>query len=730
MTERHDPSGPDAAAASGSPSAGFIARLAAIPGDRRLRWLVIALWLVAVVATTPFASRLTGLLDNSAASFLPAGADSLTVNELQTRFQTESTITAVVVYQRDEGLTDADLAKIEQDRQGITGQLPQAPIAPTVPSGDGRAALLIVTLPDDEAAINDGVAAIRDVTGSAAAGLDVKVTGPAGFGADLGEVFNGINGRLLISTAIVVALILLITYRSPILWLIPLVVVALADRLALAGVYGLADTLSVPVNGQSVGILPILVFGAGTDYALLLIARYREELRLHERPSVAMAVALRRAGPAILASAGTVVIGLLCLLAADLNSNRSIGPVGAAGIVFAVIAMLTLLPAILTLLGRRVFWPFVPHYGSQATASTGIWGRVASWVDRGPRRVWVGTALVLAIMAATVAGINTNLNQNDQFTGRPDSVLGQELIAESFPAGASSPTTVIANAAAGQAVQAELASLPGVAAVAPNGETDGLVRFAVTLTSLPGTEAAYSSVQEIRDRLATLPGAGALVGGSDAENYDVQQANNRDRLVVIPLVLLAVFIILGILLRSIVAPVLLVATVVLSYLAALGVAGLFFEYVLDFPAMDPGVPLLGFVFLVALGVDYNIFLMSRVFEESGRVGTRLGVMRGLTVTGGVITSAGVVLAATFAVLGVLPLVALAQLGFLVGFGVLLDTLVVRSLLVPALTLELGDRVWWPGPLSRRGSRRHGQDHERDPLTIGEVLPTEHAGHPS
>lgn len=728
MTERHHPPGPDTESPSGS---GLLARVATVPGDRRLRWLVIAIWLVAVVATMPLASRLNALLDNSAASFLPAGADSLTVSELQSRFQTESTTTAVVVYRRDAGLTDADRAKIEQDRQRITERLPDAPIAPTVPSEDGRAALLIVTLLDEEQTINDGVKAIRDVTGSVDGSLDVKVTGPAGFGADLGEVFNGINGQLLISTAIVVAVILLITYRSPILWLIPLIVVALADRLAVAGVYGLARTLDVPVNGQSVGILPILVFGAGTDYALLLIARYREELRLHERPSVAMAVALRRAGPAILASSGTVVIGLLCLLAADLNSNRSIGPVGAAGIVFAVIAMLTLLPALLTILGRRVFWPFVPRYGVQVAANTGIWARVASWVDRGPRRVWVGTAIVLVIMATAVFGINTNLNQDDQFTGRPDSVLGQELITESFPAGASAPTTVIANASAGQAVQADLASLPGVAAVTPAGEADGLVRIAVTLTSQPGTEAAYGIVQDIRDRLATVPDAGALVGGSDAENYDVQQANDRDRLVVIPLVLLAVFVILGVLLRSIVAPVLLVATVVLSYLASLGVAWSFFRYVFDFPAMEPGVPLLGFVFLVALGVDYNIFLMSRVFEESRRLGTRAGVLRGLTVTGGVITSAGVVLAATFAVLGVLPLVALAQVGFLVGFGVLLDTLVVRSLFVPALTLELGDRVWWPGSLSRQGTRQHGKDaeHEHEQLAIGDSYPPERATHP-
>lgn len=706
MRERDDQSGPapePGTMSAGAPTAettGPLRRLAAIPGDRRWRWAMVAVWLIAVAATTPFANRLADVEENSATSFLPAGADSLTVSELRAQFSTETTTTAVLVYQRDDGLTGTDLGRIETDRQTIAQRLPANPVAPVVPSEDGRAGLVIVTIPDDEDLILDGVEVIRDVVGAGGDGLDVKVTGPAGFASDLNEVFSGINGRLLISTALVVAVILLITYRSPILWLIPLIAVALADRLAVAWVYGLARTLDVPVNGQSAGILPILVFGAGTDYALLLIARYREELRLHERASAAMAVALRRAGPAIIASAGTVVIGLLCLLAADLNSNRSLGPVGAAGIVCAVLAMLTLLPAILTIVGRRVFWPFVPRYGEVASTDTGIWGRVAAWVGRGPRRVWVGTAIVLVLMAAAVFGINTNLSQNDQFTVTPDSVLGQELIAASFPAGASAPTTVIANSPAA-AVQTELGGVPGVVAVAPAGEANGQVAFSVTLSTQPGTQAAFSAIQEIRDRLETVPGAGALVGGPDAESYDVQQANQRDRLVVIPLVLLAVFVILALLLRSIVAPVLLVATVVLSYLAALGFAGLFFEYVLGFPAMEPSVPLLGFVFLVALGVDYNIFLMSRVLEESGRIGTRAGVVRGLAVTGGVITSAGIVLAGTFAVLGVLPLVALAQVGFLVAFGVLLDTLVVRSLLVPALALEIGPKIWWPSALGRR-----------------------------
>ena len=666
-----------------------------------VRWAMVVVWVVLIAATTPLAARLTDVQENGALAFLPDSADSARVAELQSTFQNDDTLTAVIAYQRDSGLTPEDLAAIEAQRQQIAQQLPNDPVGPLIPAENGQGALVTVTIPAAEDNMYDDVPVLRDIIAASPDGLDASVTGAAGFTVDLVDVFSGINGRLLGAAAIVVAIILLITYRSPFLWLIPLVTVALADRLATAGAYGLVELFGVQADGQSTGILPVLVFGAGTDYALLLISRYREELRRHERASTAMAVALRRAGPAILASATTVTIGLLCLLAADLNSNKSLGPIGAAGIVAAVLAMLTLLPAILVIAGRRVFWPFVPRFGEVAREEATIWARVGRRISVAPRPVWIGMVILLVVLALGVTRIDTNLSQNDQFTTTPDSVVGQGLLAESFPAGASAPTTVIANEGAASQTMAAIDEVPTVAGVQEAGRANGLVSFAVTLTTQPATTASFNAIQELRERLGTVPGADALVGGSDAESYDVQESDARDRAVVVPLILLVVFVVLCLLLRSLLAPVLLILTVVVSYLAALGVSVFVFEYLFGFAAVGSSVPLLGFVFLVALGVDYNIFLMGRVHEESATMGTRRGMLHGLTVTGGVITSAGVVLAATFAVLGLLPLVVLAEVGFLVAFGVLLDTLLVRSILVPALTLDIGPRIWWPSALGRR-----------------------------
>ena len=678
-------------------------RLAAIPVHRWARWAIIVIWLAAVAVSAPFASKLSGVEQNGATAFLPDSADSAQVARLQARFNNQDTQTAIIVYRRDAGLTADDRAKIEQDRQAIAQQVPQDPVAPAVPSQDGKAALVPVTIPDAENRVSDDVGTIRDIThANVPDGLRAKVTGPAGFTVDLVDVFSGINGLVLGAAAIVVAVLLLITYRSPFVWLVPLITVALADRAATAVVYGLVKVLGASADGQSVGILPVLVFGAGTDYALLLISRYREELRQHERATAAMIVALRQAGPSIIASAGTVTIGLLCLLAAELNSNRSLGPIGATGIVMALLAMLTVLPAVLVIVGRRIFWPFVPRYGAEADEAHSLWGRVGARVARGPRRVWVSMTVILVIFALGVFGINTNLAQSDQFRSRPESIQGQELLVQSFPAGESAPTTVIANAAAADAVQQAIRGVGNVVNVQEGGRAGrgDLVLFDVTLNTAPQSQASSTTIQQLRDALDAVPNANALVGGSDAEAYDVRTSNHRDRLVVIPMVLLVVLVILCLLLRSILAPVLLIVSVVLSYLASLGASIFIFAHLFHFPAIDPSVPLLGFVFLVALGVDYNIFLMGRVHEESAEMGTHRGMLHGLSVTGGVITSAGIVLAATFAVLGVLPLVTLAQVGFLVAFGVLLDTLFVRSVLVPALVLDIGPRIWWPSRLAR------------------------------
>ncbi|MGD9715353.1 MAG: MMPL family transporter, partial [Thermomicrobiales bacterium] len=435
----------------------------------------------------------------------------------------------------------------------------------------------------------------------------------------------------------------------------------------------------------------------------LLIARYREELRRHESTHVAMAAALRSASPAILASAGTVILGLLCLLLAELNTNQSLGPVGAAGILGALVAMLTLLPALLLIAGRRVFWPFIPEYGSAPSERTNIWGRMGTWIIDRPRPVWIGTSIILVAMALGLAGIDTTLSQAEQFRETPDALAGQELIAESFPAGAGQPTIVLANSAFAGDVEAAILASPGVVSARPAGENaDGsLSQFQVTLATEPSTREAFDAIEDLRASVGEVQGAAALVGGPDAESLDVQNSVVRDAKLIIPLILVVVLVILAVLLQSLAAPVMLIVTNILSNGAAFGVSWLVFDRIFGFGGLEPGVVLLAFVFLVALGIDYNIFLMSRVHEEAKTLGTRAGMLKGLTVTGGVITSAGLVLAATFAVLGVLPLVPLTELGFIVAFGVLLDTLIVRSILVPALTFDFGGRIWWPSQLWSR-----------------------------
>lgn len=679
---------------------GIASRYATFVSGKRSKWLVLVAWIIIVAALSPFAAKLTDVENNETETWLPGSAESLVVANLQEEFPNADTVPAVIVYHRDGGLNDADRQKVEVDRQAIAAQFPDWQPSPGIPSQDGQAILFTVPIVDfgDENVMDD-TKTIRDLVGDGGDGLQVKVTGAAGFATDFVEIFNGIDTTLLLASAAVVAVLLLFTYRSPFVWLIPLLSVAFANQTATAAVYALAKHAGLTVNGQSGGILPVLVFGAGTDYALLLIARYREELRRHDDKHEAMAFALRQAGPAILASGGTVIVGLMCLLAADLNSNQSLGPVGAVGIIGALLAMLSLLPAILVVFGRRLFWPFVPRFGDVVHEGGGIWAKVGERVSHRPRRVWIGTAIVLAIFALGLTGIDTNLAQDDQFRSKPDAIVGQRLLEQSFPAGQGQPTTVIANKSERQAVEDAIRSVDTVADVRPDGETDTLVAFAVTITDPPGTEAAFATIDRLRDAVHEVPNADAKVGGADAVNLDVARANRHDRDIVIPLVLIVVFIILALLLRALVAPLVLIATVVLSFGAAFGASVVIFDRVFDFPAVEGSIPLLGFVFLVALGVDYNIFLMSRVHEESAHLGTRQGMKRGLAVTGGVITSAGIVLAATFTVLAVLPLVSLTQLGFIVAFGVLLDTLVVRSILVPAITFDLDRRIWWPSRLA-------------------------------
>ena len=498
-----------------------------------------------------------------------------------------------------------------------------------------------------------------------------------------------------------VILILLGTYRSPVLWILPLVSAGVALFAAQAVVYLAAEYGGLTVNAQSQSILTVLVFGAGTDYALLLIARYREELRRHADRHEAMAFALHRAGPAIWASGSTVIGGLLCLLLASMASTQGMGPVSAIGIAVALLVMLTLLPALLVICGRWVFWPQRPAFGTDDPAQRGMWAKVGRRIARRPRTTWVVTALLLLVAALFSATLDaTGLRQSEQYYGKPEAVLGEEALARHFPAGAGQPVDVVARADSAAEVYDVVAATSGIGQVERPVIKGDVAWIAATLQDGPDTEAARDTVDRVRERIRTVEGADAQAGGGTAIYKDILDASERDNRVVLPAILLVVLVILVLLLRAVVAPLVLIATVVLSFFAALGLSALLFDHVFGFAGADPGLPLFVFVFLVALGIDYNIFLMTRVFEEAKEIGTRRGALVGLTATGGVITSAGLVLAGTFLALATLPVVSFAEIGMAVALGVLLDTIVVRAVLVTALNLDLGPAMWWPARWAR------------------------------
>ena len=689
--------------------------------SRRALWAGIGaliLWLLVAGFAGPYSGRLAEVAQNDNAAFLPATAESTEVIDLQRRFIEEETTPGIVVWERESGITEADRALATRELAELR-EIPRVDsVTPLIPSEDGRALQAIVQIAGtDGEELTTAANAVRAAV-EGGDGLDAYVTGPAGLLADFIEAFEGIDTTLLLATGLVVIVILLLVYRSPVLWIFPLLAVGFGYSLAAGLVYWLADTDVLTLNGQSQGILTVLVFGAGTDYALLIISRFREELRRHESKYAAMGAALRGAGPAVLASGVTVILGLLCLLVSDLSSNKSLGPVSALGIAATMAAMLTFLPAALAIVGRNVFWPFVPRYRSPSTETTGLWGKVARFVGRRGRSAALVVTLVLLALAGGISQLRVDgIAQNDSFTSEQESVVGQEALQRHFPAGVGSPAVVIAREGAAAEVLAAVQRTEGVAQAAylpanpaPNGQVDpaapprvvdGMVEIDAVLAEQPDSGAAQATIERLRETVHPIAGAEAKVGGFTAINLDVNDASRRDRVLIIPIVLVVIFIVLAVLLRALVAPLLLIATVVLSFAATLGVCALVFNHVFGFAGADTSFPLFAFVFLVALGIDYNIFLMTRVREETLQLGTRPGVLHGLAVTGGVITSAGVVLAATFSVLGVLPLVFLAELGFAVAFGVLLDAIVVRSLLVPALVYDLGKVVWWPSALSRR-----------------------------
>ncbi|MFH9856187.1 MMPL family transporter [Streptomyces althioticus] len=689
---------------------------------RRARWLVplalLIVWLGVGGMLGPYAGKLGEVATNDQASFLPQSAESTQVLDQRKAFDQQETLPAIVVWTADgDRITGAQTEAATRAVAGLAGTpgVVGEP-SPAFPSEDGKALQSVVQVePDLGDKLADVVDDVREAAGTVD-GTTAEVAGPAASQTDLSDAFSGIDGLLLGVALAAVLLILLLVYRSVLLPFVIILGSVFALGLACAVVYVLADHDVVRVDGQVQGILSILVIGAATDYALLLAARFREELATRGDRFTAARAAVRRSFGAITASAATVALGLLTLLASDLTNNRALGPVGAIGIVCSVLSALTFLPAALALLGRSAYWPAKPKASDATVEGHSVWRRVAATVDRKPRRVWAVTALILAVFAAFSPSLSAKGTPLDEiFVNDAPSVAAQKTLGEHFPGGSGNPAVILANADRLDEVTAAANKTEGVASAAPvsasgrpgGGEplvVDGRVRVDATLEAAADSDAAKRAVERLRDNVHDISGADALVGGYTAQQVDTQQTASDDRTLIVPIVLVVILLILVLLLRSVLVPVLLVATVALNFLATLGVSALVFEHLFGFSGTDASVPLYGFVFLVALGVDYNIFLMSRVREEALTHGTRQGVLRGLTTTGGVITSAGVVLAATFAALMVIPLAFLVQIAFIVAFGVLLDTLVVRSLLVPALVIDIGPKAWWPGALSRTPER--------------------------
>ena len=680
---------------------------------RKSAWVTLLIGLIfAILAFGPLRAAST---ETSPGVGLPADTESVVVDELISTLPGSDSTAAVIVYAADSKLTDEQVTWLQGSFDPMAQMLVGGAnekfvefsnlevngskfVPPAAISEDSTTAVITVPMEQSDATeeIVTRVEKLRELAKEdAPAGLEVYVTGPEGFSADLSGVFAGADFTLLLSTVIIVAVLLLITYRSPTLWLVPLLVVGVADGMAGQLARQVAALFGITPDGSVTGILSVLVFGAGTNYALLLIARYREELLLHEDRHFAMAQAVRGAGPAIIASGTTVTLALLTLSFADLAGNRALGLVCATGIVIAMIAALGVLPAALVVFGRGLFWPFVPKFGGINKSDSGLWAKLAKGVSKRPVAVSILGVLILGGLASGVSGIQVGLASTDRFLKTPEAVVGQQVLAEAFPAGSTSPTIVVAKSAQAEEVKALVENVDGVDSVSVGESNATITQLNVVLEAEGQSEEAYAAINLIRDEVDKATGADAKVGGLDAQALDVKDAYAHDQLIVIPLILILVFVVLVILLRSFVAPVLLLTTVVASFFASMGAGWLIFTSVLGFPALDLSVFLYSFLFLVALGVDYNIFLVTRAKEEAEKVGTRQGMIKALSATGGVITSAGILLAAVFAVLGVLPLVALAQIGVIVCIGVLLDTLLVRTVIVPALAFMTGKKFWWP-----------------------------------
>ncbi|UGT69292.1 MMPL family transporter [Nocardia gipuzkoensis] len=633
---------------------------------------------------------------------LPSSAESARVEQALGEFPDAGTAAAIIV------VTRADGGELTEDDRGATAAAVARAAGRTPGPGD------LLAAPDRKAEIGQvpvnadlsGFALtdrIRDIRVAAREGLpeglSLQVTGGPAFGADIADSFSGANVTLLAVTAVVVAVLLIATYRSPVLWLVPLLVVGAADRVATSAGTALARLTPLTFDGSTSGVTSVLVFGAGTNYALLLVSRYRDELHREPDHRTALRQAVRRAGPAILASNVTVVAALLVLLLASVPSTRSLGVMAALGLLVAVVFVLLALPAALALCGRNVFWPFVPQADDRDTADEGVWHAIAARVVRKPALIAGSAIAVLAVCATGLLSTQVGLSQTEQFRVRAESVDGFDALAAHFPSGSSDPAIVLARGAAAAGIEEAFRRTEGVVLSWQTGASPtGLTRWSVVLDAPPSSARAFETIETLRASVAQVPGADALVGGTDAQALDVQSAASRDRKLIIPLILVVVLVVLLVLLRAVPAALLLVAVTVLSALAALGLGSWMSEHVFGFPALDISVPLFAFLFLVALGVDYTIFLVTRAREETPRYGTTHGMVRAVAVTGAVITSAGIVLAAVFCVLGVLPLITLTQVGIVVGLGILLDTFVVRTVVIPALFSLIGRRIWWPSEL--------------------------------
>ncbi|MDR8019629.1 MMPL family transporter [Nesterenkonia aerolata] len=711
--------------------------------------VLVLVWLGVTAFGGQTFGQISDVVSNDQSTFLPVDAESTQATEYQQQFSDEDAVPATVIAASDGELTPDQLAEAEsaaEDFEEVTGAVQV--IGPQ-PSEDGEAVQILVLL--EELAVDEGdaIVELKELTSEAFSSSEwtAHVTGPAALSDDLSEAFAGIDGLLLLVAVVAVFIILVVVYRSVILPVLVLLSSVAALSAAILVIYQMALNDWIQLNGQAQGILSILVIGAATDYSLLLVARYREELLLRRNRYTALLTAVRRAAPAILASGGTVAVALLCLLFSELNSNRGLGPVTSTGIVFSMIATLTFLPALLALFGRPVFWPKIPRVteqsvtqltaaqpavseqaaqtaedtaepvdGESSTSSASQaqgWARVAGWVRRRPRPIWIVVTLLLILAAAGATDLRASgVPQSDLVLGETETKQGQELLEEHFDAGTGSPADIFT--AADQAAQtleivedaegvgeAFLVDDSGAPAQEPEDaqEIDGIVEISATLTDPGDSLAAEETIRELRADLEGLEGE-VVVGGTTATQLDTNETAQRDLVTIVPIVLAAIGIILVLLLRSLVTPLILIATTVLSYLSALGISALVFNYAFGFPGADATVPLFGFMFLVALGVDYNIFLMTRAREEAHRLGAREGLLRSLVATGGVITSAGIVLAATFSALAVLPLMFMVQLAFLVALGVFIDTFVVRTLQVPAMGVDIGRRIWWPSALGR------------------------------